>query len=126
MYLSVWRAMMPKNVTNRRALKTLQSVAGLYGLVVACEEVQFPGQLVGHFSGGEVLRAILPKEVGKNPKEIIGHDTEGGNVGAMGYGVQMTFDVVQGKHNGNLCVRVCWHDIVYLSQVDFGKKQLAF
>ncbi len=75
--------MMPKNVTNRRALKTLQSVAGLHRLIVACEEVQFPGKLVGHFSGGEVLRAILPKEVGKNPKEILGHNTEAGNVGAM-------------------------------------------
>jgi hypothetical protein len=104
--------MMPKNVTNRRALKTLQSVAGLYGLIVPCEEVQFPGQLVGHFAGGEVLRAILPKEVGKKPKEMSSHDTEGVNGGAMGYGVQLTFDVVQGMHNGNLCVRACWHDIV--------------
>ncbi len=117
---------MPKNVTNRRALKTLQSVAGLYGLVVSCEEVQFPGQLVGRFSGGEVLRAILPKEVGKKPKEMSSRDTEGVNGGAIGYGVQLTFDVVQGKHNGNLCVRACWHDIVYRSQVDFGKMQLAY
>ena len=62
--------MMPYNVLNRRALKTLQSVAGLYGLVVPCEEVQFPGLLVGHLSGGEPLRAILPKE-GKKPREII-------------------------------------------------------
>ncbi len=32
-------------------------------------------------------------------------------VSVMGYGVQLTFDVPEGKHNGVLDVRVCWHDI---------------
>ena len=117
--------MMPYNVSNRRALKTLQSVAGFYSLVVPCEEVQFPGVLVGHLSGGESLRAILPKE-SKKPREMSSNDTDGEYMGAMGYGVQMTFDVPVGKHNGKLCVRVCWHDIVYLSQLDFGNKQLTY
>jgi hypothetical protein len=109
--------MMPYDVLNRRALKTLQSVAGLYGLVVPCEEVQFPGLLVGHhLSGDKPLRAILPKE-GKKTREMSSDDTEGEYVGAMEYGVQMTFDVPVGKHNGKLCVRVCWHDIVYLCQL---------
>jgi len=117
--------MMPYNVSNRRALKTLQSVAGFYSLVVPCEEVQFPGVLVGHLSGGESLRAILPKE-SKKPREMSSNDTDGEYMGAMEYGVQMTFDVPVGKHNGKLCVRVCWHDIVYLCQLDFGKKQLTY
>ncbi len=43
----------------RKALRSLQNVGGLYGLVVPCEEVQFPGQVVGYFTGGEPLRAIL-------------------------------------------------------------------
>jgi hypothetical protein len=48
------------NDSNRKALKSLQNVAGLCGLVVACEEVQFAGAVVGHFTGGEPLRAVLP------------------------------------------------------------------
>jgi hypothetical protein len=49
------------NFGNRKALKTLQDIAGVYGLVVPCDEVQFPGVRVGHFTMGEPLRAVLPK-----------------------------------------------------------------
>ena len=35
--------------STRKALKSLQGLGGVYGLVVACDEVQFPGALVGHF-----------------------------------------------------------------------------
>ncbi len=35
----------------------------MYGLVVPSVEVEFPGVLVGHFTGGEPLRAVLPKDV---------------------------------------------------------------
>jgi hypothetical protein len=47
-------------------------------------------------------------------------------VAVTGYGLQLTYDVPQGKYNGTLAVRVCWHDIVYVSQVNFGKKELAY
>ena len=50
------------NDSNRKALKSLQNVAGLYGLVVACDDVQFPGAVVGHFTGGEPLRAVCIAE----------------------------------------------------------------
>ena len=44
-----------------------------------------------------------------------------------GYGMQLTYDVpAMGQYNGVLCVRVCWHDIVYLAQVNFAQKALAF
>ncbi len=46
---------------NRKALKSLQNVVGICGLVVSCEDVQFPGVVVGYLTGGEPLRAILPK-----------------------------------------------------------------
>ena len=50
---------------------------------------------------------------------------EGGTY--TGYGLQLTYDVIpMGKYNGVLCVRVCWHDIVYLAQVNFAKKALLF
>ena len=39
----------------RRALKSLQDVSGVYGLVVACDEVQFPGYVVGHLTGGGTI-----------------------------------------------------------------------
>ena len=107
-------------------MRSLQNVGGLYGLVVPCEEVQFPGQVVGYFTGGEPLRAILPKVQVPKTNEQSSDCTEEGNVPGTGYGLQLTYDVPQGKHNGTLCVRVCWHDIVYRSQVEFGKKQLTY
>ncbi len=119
---------------HRKALKSLQDVAGVFSLVVPCDEVQFPGFLVGHFTGGEPLRAVLPKE--KKPKQK-GHalaadkDVFEGSHGeerqiAVGYGVQLTWDVSEEKNNGMLDVRVCWHDVVYLSHVDFAKTVLAY
>ncbi len=36
---------------------------GVYGLVIPCLDVVFPGVLVGHFTGGEPLRAVLPKDM---------------------------------------------------------------
>ena len=111
---------------NRKALKSLQNVAGVYGLVVPCEEVQFPGVLVGYLTGGEPLRAILPKLLRGKQNESSSVATEEGNEAVTGYGLQLTHDVPQGKFNGTLVVRVCWHDIVYVSQVNFGKKELAY
>jgi hypothetical protein len=111
---------------NRKALKSLQNVAGVYGLVVPCEEVQFPGVLVGYLTGGEPLRAILPKLLRGKQNESSSVATEEGNEVVTGYGLQLTHDVPQGKFNGTLVVRVCWHDIVYVSQVNFGKKELAY
>ncbi len=42
------------------------------------------------------------------------------------YGVQLTWGVPEGKHNGMLDVCVCWHDIVYLAHVDFAKSNLVY
>ncbi len=55
-------------------------------------------------------------------KEAIGGESQN----ALGYGVQLTWDVAEGKHNGMLDVSVCWHDIVYLAHVDFAKKVLVY
>jgi hypothetical protein len=123
------------NFENRKALKTLQDIAGVYGLVVPCEEVHFPGVMVGHFTGGEPLRAVLPKgkvegtqqrrmNVVESIEVVRSHEEERSSV--VGYGVQLTFDVRDGNHNGILDVRVCWHDIVYQAQVDFAKKELLY
>jgi hypothetical protein len=118
--------------STRKALKSLQGLGGVYGLVVACDEVQFPGALVGHFTGGETLRVVLPKStkggrkqrVNKDLKEELqtSHEADG-HTGA-GYGVQLTWDVPESTHNGVLEVRVCWHELVYQAQVQFGMKQL--
>ena len=50
------------DLENRKALKSLQNVAGVY---VPCEEVQFPGVVVSYLAGGEPLRAILLKLLGE-------------------------------------------------------------
>jgi hypothetical protein len=123
------------NFGNRKALKTLQDIAGVYGLVVPCDEVQFPGVMVGHFTGGEPLRVVLPKgkeerrkqrrmKVVESNEVEVSHEEDRSSV--VGYGVQLTFDVRDGSHNGILDVRVCWHDIVHQAQVDFGKKELLY
>ena len=123
------------NFENRKALKTLQDIAGVYGLVVPCDEVHFPGVMVGHFTGGEPLRAVLPKgkvegtqqrrmNVVERKEVAVSHEEDRSSV--VGYGVQLTFDVRDGNHNGILDVRVCWYDIVYQAQVDFAKKELLY
>jgi hypothetical protein len=108
-------------------------VGGVYCLVVPCDEVKFPGYVVGHFTGGEPLRAVLPKEKKhKNKEHLLSEDKEvfesshGEDMANLvGYGIQVTWDVPEGKHNGMLDVRVCWHDIVYLAHVDFAKRMLV-
>ncbi len=109
-------------------------MGGVYCLVVPCDEVQFPGYVVGHFTGGEQLRAVLPKEKKHTKKErLLSEDKElfesshGEDMANLvGYGIQLTWDVPEGKHNGMLDVRVCWHDIVYLVHVDFAKRMLVY
>ncbi len=88
--------------------------------------------MVGHFTGGEPLRAVLPKLLDTRRKRrmekedkndlLSSYEDDAGKV--AGYGLQLTWDVPQGKHNGVLDVRVCWHDI--LAQFNFGMKGLAF
>ncbi len=107
----------------------------MYGLVVLSVEVEFPGVLVGHFTGGEPLRAVLPKDVkGRGQRYVqekvsilLSQSSDEGDVGhGVGYGLQLTFDVPVGKHIGVLDVRICWHDIVYQAQVDFGRQKLQY
>ncbi len=93
--------------------------------------------MVDHVTGGEPLRVVLPKgkeerrqqrrtKVEENNEVEVSHEEDRSSV--VSYGVQLTFDVRDGNHNGNgiLDVRVCWHDIVYQAQVDFGKKELLY
>jgi hypothetical protein len=44
-----------------KALRSLQNVSGIYGMVVPSAAVSFPGQIVGNFVGGETLRAVQPR-----------------------------------------------------------------
>ena len=52
-----------------KALRSLQNVSGRYGMVVPSAAIAFPGQIVGHFVGGETLRAVLPKPDKQGRKE---------------------------------------------------------
>jgi hypothetical protein len=115
------------NLENRKALKSVcKNEGGVYGLVVLCEEVQFPGVVVGYLTGGEPLRAIVPKLLREKRNESSSVATEESNEAVTGCGLQLTHDVPQGKYNESLVVRYCWHDIAYVSQVNFGKKELAY
>ena len=117
-----------------KALRSLQGVAGIYGMVVPSAAVQFPGQVVGHFVGGETLRAVLPKPNFQGRKRSTTVQSQSSvedelspqREGVSGYGVKLTYDVPHGKFNGSLEVRVCWHSLVYLAEVDFGSKNLVF
>jgi hypothetical protein len=81
-------------------------------MVVPTSEIQFPGEPVGHFVGGETLRAVLLRPDGKGA--------------VSGYGVKLTYDVPENKFNGTLEVRVCWYSIVYCAEVDFARNSLLF
>ncbi len=89
---------------------------------------------MGHFTGGEPLRAVLPTDMkGRGHRNVQDKDSillqssDEGDVGhGVGYGVQLTFAVPVGKHIGVLDVRICWHDVVYQAQVDFGRKKLQY
>ena len=111
----------------RKSLRSLQNASGVYGLMVPSAEVRFPDMLVGHLIGGEILRTVLPKNEGGTGRQNIGMKGIGsraasGTKSVTGHGVKFTFDVPQGKHNGVLDVKVCWHNIVYQAQVDYGVK----
>ncbi len=55
---------------------------------------------------------------------VVSHEEDRSSV--VGYGVQFSFDVRDGSHNGILDARLCWHDIVCQAQVDFAKKELLY
>ena len=98
-------------------------------MVVPSAEVKFPGMIVGHLTGGESLRLVLPKEGGNRRQSKRCKDGEAGAAQALplrgsGYGVKLVYDVPIGKHNGLLDVRVCWHNVVYQAQVEFVAKYL--
>jgi len=117
-----------------KALRSLQNVSGRYGMVVPSAAVAFPGQIVGHFVGGETLRAVLPKPDKQGRKERRTFREESSTEDARsplkevvtGYGVKLVYDVPQNKFNGTLDVRVCWHSLVYLAEVDFARNNLSY
>jgi hypothetical protein len=86
-------------VLTRKVLKSLQNVAGVYGLVIPCLDVIFPGVLVGHFTGGEPSRAVLPKDMKErghhnvqDKNSTLLQSSAEGDVGhGVGYGVQLTY-----------------------------------
>ena len=110
-----------------KALRSLQNVSGIYGMVVPSAAVSFPGQIVGNFVGGETLRAVQPKpdNQGRKVRDIEDERCSRKEV-VTGYGVKLVYDVPQNKYNGTLDVRVCWHSLVYLPEVDFGRNNLSF
>jgi hypothetical protein len=117
-----------------KALRSLQNASGIYGMAVASAAVEFPGQIVGNFVGGETLRAVRPKPEGKvrMQRTALREESSGDNdlsqqeERGSGYGVKLSYDVPQTKFNGTLDVRVCWHSLVYLAKVDFGPNNLLF
>ncbi len=117
-----------------KALRSLQNASGIYGMVVPSASVEFPGQILGNFVGGETLRAVLPKPDGKVCKRTrtlreessCENELSPQKEGASGYGVQLSYDVPSTQFNGTLGVRVCWHSVVYLAEVEFGRNNLSF
>ncbi len=52
-----------------KTLRSLQNASGIYGMVAPSASVEFPGQSLGNFVGGETLRVVLPKPDGKVRKQ---------------------------------------------------------
>ena len=84
--------------------------------------------------GGETLRAVQPKpdNQGRKGRDIFRESSSNEDERCSreevvtGYGVKLVYDVPQNKFNGTLDVRVCWHSLVYLPEVDFGRNNLSF
>ncbi len=103
-----------------------------------CVAVEFPGQIqiLGNFVDGETLRAVLPKPDGKVRKQTRALREESScenelspqKEGVSSYGVKLSYYVASTSTqlNGTLDVRVCWHSLVYLAEVDFGRNSLSF
>lgn len=112
----------------------MQKAAGIYGFVAPCTEVQFPGAIVGHLSGGECLRSLVPKtprktRASKNSScssSSIESEVHTPLNSSSGYCLQLTYDVPQETYNGTLHVRVCWHEVIFRAEVHFGASVLAF
>ena len=93
-----------------KALRSLQNASGIYGMAVASAAVEFPGQIVGNFVGGETLRAVRPKPEGKvrMQRTALQEESSGDNdlsqqeERGSGYGVKLSYDVPQTKFNGTL------------------------
>ncbi len=112
-------------------MRSLENAGGVHSMVVPSAGVQFPGVIVGKLTGGESLRLVLPKEEGNRRQSERCNDSQKGADYAQplrvsGYGVKLVYDVPIGKHNGQLDVRVCWHNVVYQTQVEFVAKYLRF
>jgi hypothetical protein len=115
------------------ALRSLQKAAGIYGFVAPSTEVQFPGAVVGHLSGGECLRSLLPKtpRITRACKKSSSSSSIESEVhtppnSSSRYCLQLTYDVPQETYNGMLHVRVCWHEVIFRADVNFGASALAF
>ena len=64
-------------------------------------------------------------------KVLRGGDTEQTSEGGVDgtytrYSMQLIYDVPLGQYNGVLCVRFCWHDIVYRAEFNFAQKAFVF
>ena len=103
-------------------------------MVVPSAAVEFPGQILGNFAGGETLRAVLSKPDGKVRKQrrtlreesSCENEVSPMKEGVSGCGVKLSYDVPSTQFNGTLEVRVCWRSLVYLAEVDFGRNNLCF
>jgi hypothetical protein len=103
-------------------------------MIVPSAAVAFAGQIVRNFVGGATLRAVLPKPDHNGRKESYIFREESSyederspqREGVTGYGLKLVYDVPQNKFNGTLDVRVCWHSLVYLAEVDFGRNNPSF
>jgi hypothetical protein len=100
-------------------------------MVSLSADVQFPRRTVGHLSGGENLRSLIPKKrrgehSGKSRSSVTGGNDGGIKTETAGYCLQLTYDVPQDIYNGVLHVCVCWHDILYRSDAHFAQSQLMY
>jgi hypothetical protein len=104
-------------------------------MVVPSAAVEFPGQILGNFVGGETLRAVLHKPDGKVRKQrrtlreesSCENELSPQKKGVSEYGVKLSYDYVPStQFNGPLDVRVCWHSLVCLAEVDFDRNNLSY
>ena len=95
---------------NKESLKESTERSGGVWSGYPLSRCYYSRSLGGHFTGGEPLRAVLPKDMkGRGHRNVqdknitLLQSSAEGDVGhGVGYGVQLTFDVPVGKHIGVL------------------------
>ena len=109
---------LPHIVIERKVLRRIQQVSGIYGMVAPCEKTCLLHPVVGTFQRGDTLRVVQPAEVVCQVPWVLEDNKS--------CGLKMTYDLPRDKSLGTLTVRVCWRTMTYSDERNFVKTHFKY